>query len=799
MTELSTGTEQTRRWGPLLTPEAWHEQLLKSHFSGVDALMTSGKNDEDSVFGVMVSTVSAPTSIEKAGPTSQVVIVRSEDSQLQDQLASSLRSRLAESQGLICDIVTLSEIGSYDMIQATCLFLPELDRPHLQALDVDAFSHLTRLLSTTSGVLWLTNHNDEQAANPLHGMITGLSRTVRSEREGFKFITLALEDIQDVQQIMENVLKVLGQTLFNDTSTFEEEYALKDGLLTINRVVGANHLTSQVSPGRNSTEFVRQRLDKAREQTLTMTIGSVGLLDTLGFVENLDYRKPMAPDEIELEPKALGLNFKDVLAALGQITTDHFGNDCAGVVTRVGEAAKGTFQVGDRVVAAPSGSFKTRVRCKDYAARKLPSWMDFAEAAVLPTIYLTAYYAVHHWARLGKGESVLIHSGAGGFGQACIQLAKLIGADIYTTVGTEEKVELLVELYGIERDHIFSSRTTGFAKGIKRMTKGQGVDVIINSLAGEGLRRSWDCIAPFGRFIEIGKRDIYAPGVRPLGGLPMFPFSKNVMFASVDLMLFLEKKELLNEIFQSVMALAAEKKIYAPKPLHRFKGSEIEAAFRFMQGGKHSGKIVIDFQPDDLIPVAPTTNPGCQFDGNSTYVIAGGLGGLGRSIARWMRRRGAMNLVLLSRSGDSNNETRPFLQELRAGGATVIAPPCDITDESRLAFVLEECNKTMPPIKGCIQASMVLKVSLTIRLPIWSDTKQMIVCVIRKHDDRFMGCHREAQSAGIVELAQTLAQGLGLLRHACIDLWDRWWDGPGQLRRWKHLPRRLGQAPGRTG
>lgn len=240
----------------------------------------------------------------------------------------------------------------------------------------------------------------------------------------------------------------------------------------------------------------------------------------------------MVPDlvgaeEIEIRVEVSGINFRDVLIALGQVDALYLGSECAGVVTQVGENSKDLFNVGDRVFSMVEGSLRTFARCHAAAACRIPDAISFSSAASLPIIFATAYYSLYESARIRQGESILIHSGAGGLGQACIQLARLIGAEIYATVGTPEKRTFLQNFYKIPEDHIFSSRDLAFKDRILEKTQGRGVDVVINSLAGKALRASWEIIAPNGRFIEVSKKDIYN-----LGALPMFPFAKMATFSS---------------------------------------------------------------------------------------------------------------------------------------------------------------------------------------------------------------------------------------------------------------------------
>lgn len=195
---------------------------------------------------------------------------------------------------------------------------------------------------------------------------------------------------------------------------------------------------------------------------------------------------------------------------------------------------------------------------------------------------------------------MLIHFGAGGMGEATIQLAKLFNAEIFATVGIEEKKILVISFYGIPEDHIFPSRDLWFRQGIKRMTIGRGIDIAINALAGEGLPATWEYMAPFGRFIEIGKKDIFAHS-----DLPMFQFANNVTFAAVDLNCIIrEATKLLVSTMRSVLNLAADKKNYALKPNHVYAASQIIEAFRYLQSGKNIGKTLIEFEAEDVVLVS---------------------------------------------------------------------------------------------------------------------------------------------------------------------------------------------------
>lgn len=294
---------------------------------------------------------------------------------------------------------------------------------------------------------------------------------------------------------------------------------------------------------------------------MTLQCKVPGLLDTLQFHYDPLYEKPLGPEDVEVRVHATGLNLLDVMIALGQVIGEAFGQECAGVVTRVGSGVT-RFSVGDRVCGLLRGTFTTFARGTQWQFAQLPASVAYAEGAGMPVVYTTAYYGLYDLARLQPGESVLIHWGAGGVGQAAVQLGKLAGAEIFITVGSLDKRDFIHQHYGVSVDHILSSRDLTFVHGIKRLTTGRGVDVILNSTSGQALRATWECIAPYGRFIEIGKVDIFANS-----GLPMGPFKKSVTFTFLDIgLISLERGPLFARVLKDVMGLLQKGDVTPPQP-----------------------------------------------------------------------------------------------------------------------------------------------------------------------------------------------------------------------------------------
>ena len=248
---------------------------------------------------------------------------------------------------------------------------------------------------------------------------------------------------------------------------------------------------------------------------------------------------------------------------------------------------------------AGRGSFKTFARASVTATCKIPEGMSFLDAAAIPVQFGTAWAAVHRMARIQVAETILVHAGAGGTGQACIQIARYFGATVFANVGSPGKRQLLMDEYGIPEEHLFDSRDTSFAKGVKRVTKRRGVDVVINSLVGEGMIASWECIAPYGRFIDISKNDIVSNS-----NLPMLSFQKNASFIGFDMSTLHDEKPMeVKKDLQTLVDLFANKTFRTPRPLHVYSIADVREVFQLLSSGRCAGKLVLETSPKAVIPV----------------------------------------------------------------------------------------------------------------------------------------------------------------------------------------------------
>ncbi|EHK99373.1 putative Phthiocerol synthesis polyketide synthase type I PpsC [Glarea lozoyensis 74030] len=605
------------------------------------------------------------------------------------RLAKVLQSEGLGSNYQVLSLEKVAAIPAHEL--PSLVFLSELERPLLANLSEQSFGNLQQILNSAKEVLWVTEGGGTpQTANS--GMSTGLARVLSTERGSLSIVTLHLESGEacletELAEHASKIASVFRKSFHNsDHQSFESEYTEVDGLLQIPRIIEDTVLDNQVAQYCAPSQL--ESIEWRKAPPLKLSIGAPGLLDTLQFIEDDTYAIPMGPTEVEIQVKAVGVNFRDCLLALGRLDTGVFGCECSGIVSRVGSECT-TFKPGDRVTVAYLNTYQTFVRAPQECVAPIPGFMSFVEAASVPTTFVTVYHGLVILAQLQKGESILIHAASGGTGQAAIQIAQHLGATIYVTVGTEEKKQHLKDTYGISDDQILFSRDISFAQGIKRLTKGRGVDVVLNSLSGESLAASWECVAPFGRFIEIGKKDIQSHNK-----ISMSPFEEN---------------HLVKKSFGPVMELMGQKVLRPANPLVTYGIGNVEGAMRLMQSGKNIGKIVIEVDDEAEVQALIKAKPAYEFTRDATYLITGGLGGLGRSISRWMVARGARNLLLLGRSGATSAAAKSFMQDMEALGVTVMAPKCDIANLTALKEILEDCVKIMPPLQGCIHGAMVLR------------------------------------------------------------------------------------------
>ena len=483
-----------------------------------------------------------------------------------------------------------------------------------------------------------------------------------------------------------------------------------------------------------SEHFVESLLDAKQENEVIITTGaSFGLRVTPigssvalnnhhrnfcldfsrpGPLKNLQWfpieKSRLAEDEVAVKPLASGLNFRDVMYSMGLIpdeaVEDGFlgqtlGMEFAGEIVATGKAVS-DFKKGDKVMGFAPASFSSYAVTKSYAVTPLPNQWTYAAGASIPIAFFTAYYALTYLARIQSGERLLIHGAAGGVGIAAIQLAKHLDVEIYATAGSDEKRDFL-RLLGIK--HIYNSRDLAFADQIMEQTKGDGVDVVLNCLAGEAIHANLAIMKPFGRFLELGKRDFYANSK-----IGLRPFRHNISYFGIDAdQLIVKNPALSNKLFKE-MFLLFDQGILSSLPYREFSADNIHDAFRYMQQSRHIGKIIVNLEKPPTVNFAHSENNKVfSLNPEATYLVTGGLNGFGFRTAQWLVEKGAKHLVLLGRSGVNCETVKSAIADLIEAGITVHIKALDITDSDALNHLMLEISDHMPPLKGIFHAAAV--------------------------------------------------------------------------------------------
>ncbi|KAI6351052.1 hypothetical protein MCOR25_010185 [Pyricularia grisea] len=716
------GKEDFRPWGPLLDGKGWEQVLRNAGFSENVLEIKDSPKEELHVQSMIVATRPAEDEASKQQLDEDDVIRRVfviAHTKPEDMaLAAAVSSALSEVTKLDVNVVPFTDLAQHQLKNTCCIVTIETTTPFLaSSFSESEFALLRQLLTTAGGLLWLTLDPHE---NPHMALIPGLLRTVRWERDldGSDLLLMHLPS-SETSLVVSNVLKVfkhhfggpfISPDRHADYLVSPVDSGPDGGYVQTARIIAAPPVNKFIAQRTTVPQPQLQAFGADPERSLKLHTSGPGNLDKLHFIDWPGAQQALGSKEVQVDIKAAGLNFRDVMVAMGELANNILGYEGAGVVSHVGSEVADV-KVGDRVIVVWNGDnncLQTRTRVPRELLAKIPDSMSFEEAASIPVVFVTAYFCLYEVARLKAGETILVHAAAGGTGQAVIQLAKHLGAEVYATVSSREKRKLLIDEYGLAEDHIFSSRDLSFADGIMRMTEGRGVDVIVNSLSGEALRASFNCIAMFGRFIEIGKRDIMANSK-----IDMLPFGRCATFTAVDLaQIATLARPLTSRMMRSVIDLHASGKLHACRPLNIYSFGEIEDAFRLVQQGKHMGKVVLAAHPEDVVKVIPKPPAPTRLRPDATYLLPGGAGGLGRSIAKWMAgpAQGAKNLVFMSRGGADARTTRELLSELARMGVRATAIKCNVSDESQLVEALGELRRQgFPRIAGCVQGAMQLR------------------------------------------------------------------------------------------
>jgi acyl transferase domain-containing protein/NADPH:quinone reductase-like Zn-dependent oxidoreductase/thioesterase domain-containing protein/acyl carrier protein len=452
-----------------------------------------------------------------------------------------------------------------------------------------------------------------------------------------------------------------------------------------------------------------RRTQSAERQQVEFEVVTSRAGDLDSFELRQTESRKLRRDEVDVEVHFAALNFRDVLKALGRFPVNDprqlaLGDECSGVVRRAGRGVTHV-KPGDRVAVCHLGTFRSVVTVPACAVVPIPDSLDLQAAVSMPVAFLTADYALRHVAKLATGESVLIHAAAGGVGLAAVQIAQRAGARVLATAGSPAKRELLKRL-GI--DCVMDSRSLAFFDDVMRATDSRGVDVVLNSLAGQAMARSLACLAPGGRFLELGKRDLYENT-----HIGLWPLRHNASYHAIDLSVILGQGTFGLDSLASVFA-AVTKGELQPLPLRVLPVSRAAEAFRLMAQGGHIGKIVLDMTQHGGQVRCDARKPRMRSD--ATYLVTGAFSGTGLTVIRWLAECGARHLALVSRHGPQSEAAHKTIDALCKEGLHARVMTCDVSNVEALAQVFRAVDESMPMLAGVFHLATVIEDALIVNL-----------------------------------------------------------------------------------
>ncbi|KAK3290831.1 putative polyketide synthase [Chaetomium fimeti] len=686
--------------GPMMPKQVWNQLLLDTGFSGVDVEIQDRPGDPGATMSIHASTrVAAP----EDGKTVAVTGPFMDDEEV--EFATLVSEAIAAQYGIPVEIKPFAEIDPADDPYYIVIDSPRYSL--MKDMNEEKFERLQNLLLRNTGLLWIIPNSGPVEVSFVKGMI----RTLRVEKAGDPKNLMQLDETPLTEEALPSIVKLVGTLRDPDiTRTQDMDFVFHDGTIYIPRMRLLRDFKEQFAAEQGIKHRKLRNLWEAGDSALEMTIDAAGSPDSIYFRRTDALQQQLGEDEIVVKVEAAGVSYRDLNLVLGAIPWAPPGFDGVGRVVKAG-AGVTNLQEGDQVffLSLESSAFCTYKKMPVWHAARVPARISTTDAATIPLAYSLAVLALLHTARLRKNETVLIHAAAGAVGQACVTIAQHLGADIFVSAGTPAKREFLHETFGIPKKRIFSSRTADFRDAILVATNNKGVDVIVNQLGAELMTETWAVTAPFGRFIEIGKKETSSNGY-----LPIRPFDSNVTFSGIDLRdLYRHRPDVLKDVFADVVGLVQRRVAVPIKPVTVLPISQFQKALQKLKSGDNIGKVVVTLGPDERVMAESNLGPtAVALKPDATYVITGGTRGIGLNLGTWMIDHGAKNVVLLGRSGAAGPAVKKVLKQYEGTDVTVRALACDVGNYSMLKDVLTKSIADLPPVKGVVHSALLLSDTL---------------------------------------------------------------------------------------
>ncbi|PWY81670.1 polyketide synthase [Aspergillus sclerotioniger CBS 115572] len=666
----------------------WDMSLKAARFSGITTLVESG--------GRRSMIISRPGHEHVPSPA-DILLITEDDNELSAHLQDMLLST-----SLAVEVTSLQHANPVGKI---CIVLCDLNTSTLAHVHKEIFAAIKRIFLEASGVLWVTQGGTMLYSNPDVSLVTGFARTARSESAVRRIVTLELDrrDSSNTNDVAGVIYRVIERHFLMDEPTpIDDEYAARDGLLLLPRIIEDAALNRYLAT--SNDQYILKDEYFQHERPLQAIYDSASRPQKVRFVETI--RPDLATDRVRIRVHAADLKQRDAQAVFSTATGHMLGSSCSGIVEAVGKEVH-DFVPGDRAAGLGDGTVANVYEDRKTAFYKMPPDMSFESGAALPETYCSAFYAIHHLARIRASDKVLICLADSTIGEALLELICLQNAHVVLLVDTAADRGLLSTSYDIPKDQILFHGETIVANDNAQLSGVAGFDVIVNCDSSDNrtYQSLWKYINRSGRFLQLSD-------TQSMNGsnwaLPRSP--GDVMFASFSLDSVRNMgSDFVDQIWKQVGGLLRGGKLRGPVSPTTYAISEIDEALDALVSDQPADLIVLSAGPEDLVQVMQPKQSDTFLQSDASYMLVGGLGGIGRATALWMADHGARTLIFVNRSGLSHVQSQATVRELAEKGVRVFVHAVDISNSTQVEQMICELAHTAPPIRGVIQAAMVLR------------------------------------------------------------------------------------------
>ena len=704
------GRTDGRRDSPLMSIDEWEHRLVQGSFNGVDFVAKDYNGSAQKAAMIVSKPITNVTkSLAMSRSIATIRVLHRLGTKDHEILEPGLLNLFdAPASQLRFEKLPISEIVPDD----TYIILDNTENSLLMDVGQRVSDCIRQLLTMAKKVLWLIFSDVEctQSASGPH-LISGLARAARRNNQQLKLITV------DIRETMRNGLldtkfhslltKILSES-FHDSyakPAGEIDYIYNCGLILIPRLRSCHRINAWIQQATGSQ--VQPERFHQNDGVLKLSTKSPGMLNSTNFVHEEVLASHLDSFEVEIRVEAWAVDSEDDFLALGN--TKASGKtiaECAGSVVSVGSYFKSQYGPGDRVCAWGSITCANRIRVNGKNVHILPSTMSLAVGATLPIAFLTAYYALIHLASLRQEETILIHAAASSIGKAAVQIAQHVGATIIVTVASALERQDIIKLSSIPEDYIFSSKTPSFQSRTLRLTRGSGVDVVLDLSSGQFLAESIDCIGLFGRLVCTRRSSAQSQF-----HLYTRLLEKSITFTSIDQAALCEYRPVITgQIMRKVTQLFVEGRLQPISPIMTMPLENIEDVFKQFHDETLIGKVVLEATLDTVVQAIPKKLPTLELEKDRTFVVAGHVNELVLAVCRYLSTRGSTHVLLVSWSKLDPAQEQVLEKELTSLSTASHMVVYDLSERVSSKEALCEIPELWPPVCGIVQVDMAIPV-----------------------------------------------------------------------------------------